>query len=358
MKILKSLIAGAVLATGLVGTAQADDPFKVGFIYVGHTGDMGWNYRHEVGRQAVEAAYGDKVETSFVESVPEGADAERVMKQMVLSGHDMIFTTSFGYMEQTLNVAKQFPNVKFEHATGYKLADNVANYSGRFYEGRAVTGLIAGHMTKTNKIGYIAAYPIPEVIRGINSAYIHAKKVNPDAEMVVTWVFTWGDPAKESAAAQAMIDQGVDVIMQHTDSTAAMAVAEKAGNVVAFGQAADMEQFAPSPRISSVIDDWNPYYVRRVGEAMNGTWKSEATWEGLKEGMVVVGEMTDVIPANVQAEANAMIADLKSGKLHTFTGPLNKQDGSPWLAAGETADDGALLGMNFYVEGISGNIPQ
>ncbi len=356
MKILKSLIAGAVLAAGFAGSAQAEE-FKVGFIYVGHVGDQGWNDRHEAGRKAVEEAYGDKVKTSFVESVPENADAERVMTQMALSGHKLIFTTSFGYMDHTLNVAKKFPNVKFEHATGYKSADNVGNYSGRFYEGRAVTGHIAGKMTKTNKVGYIASFPIPEVIRGINSAYIHAKKANPNVDFKVVWVYTWGDPAKEGDAAKALIDQGVDVIMQHTDSTGAMSAAEKAG-IYAFGQGGDMAQFAPKPRISSVTNDWNPYYIRRVGEAMEGTWKPEATWEGLADGMVRIGAMSDVIPADVQAEAEALEASIISGVYHPFTGPLNKQDGSAWLAAGEVADDGALAGLGFYVEGLTGDIPQ
>ena len=357
MKILKSLIAGAVLAAGFAGSAQAE-PFKVGFIYVGPVGDMGWSYEHDIGRKAVEATYGDKVETSFVEKVPEGADAERVMTQMALSGHDMIFTTSFGYMDPTINVAKKFPNVKFEHATGYKKADNVSNYSARFYEGRAVIGHIAGKMTKTNKIGYIASFPIPEVIRGINSAYIHAKKANPDVEFKIVWAYTWFDPAKEGDAAKALIDQGVDVIMQHTDSTAPMAVAEKAGNVLAFGQASDMSAFAPNPRIASIIDNWSPYYIRRVGEAMEGTWKPASTWEGIADGMVEIGEMSDVISADIQAEAEALKASIMSGVYHPFTGPLNKQDGSAWLADGEVADDGTLAGLSFYVEGLTGAVPK
>ena len=261
-------------------------------------------------------------------------------------------------MDPTINVAKKFPNVKFEHATGYKKADNVSNYSARFYEGRAVIGHIAGKMTKTNKIGYIASFPIPEVIRGINSAYIHAKKANPDVEFKIVWAYTWFDPAKEGDAAKALIDQGVDVIMQHTDSTAPMAVAEKAGNVLAFGQASDMSAFAPNPRIASIIDNWSPYYIRRVGEAMEGTWKPASTWEGIADGMVEIGEMSDVISADIQAEAEALKASIMSGVYHPFTGPLNKQDGSAWLADGEVADDGTLAGLSFYVEGLTGAVPK
>ena len=268
MKFLQSIIAAAALSMGFAGAAAAEDPLKVGFVYVGPIGDFGWSYQHDQGRLAVEEHFGDKVETVFQESVPEGADAERVMTQMALSGADLIFTTSFGYMDPTINVAKKFPDVKFEHATGYKRAPNVATYSGRFYEGRTVLGHIAGHMTETNKIGYIASFPIPEVIRGINAAYLAAAKVNPDVEFKIVWVYTWFDPAKEADAANAMIEQGVDVIMQHTDSPAAMTIAEEKG-IYAFGQASDMKQFGPTARLSSIIDNWNPYYIERV-QAVSG----------------------------------------------------------------------------------------
>ncbi|MGB0959789.1 MAG: BMP family ABC transporter substrate-binding protein [Halocynthiibacter sp.] len=356
MKALKTLMAGA-LALGMAGAATAEDKTKVGFIYVGPIGDFGWSYEHNEGRLAVEEAFGDKVETSYVEAVPEGADAERVMTQMALSGHDLIFTTSFGYMDPTLNVASKFPNVKFEHATGYKTAENVSNYSARFYEGRAVIGHIAGKMTKSNKIGYIASFPIPEVIRGINSSYLHAKKANPDVEFKVVWVYTWFDPAKEADAANALVEQGVDVLMQHTDSPAAMTIAEEKG-ILAFGQASDMKQFGPNARLSSIIDNWSPYYIERVKAVMDGTWKSESTWDGIKDGMVGIGEFSDKIPADVQAEAQKIADDIAAGTYHAFTGPIKKQDGSDWLAEGETADDGTLAGMNFYVEGITGEIPE
>ncbi|UWR06514.1 MULTISPECIES: BMP family ABC transporter substrate-binding protein [Ruegeria] len=353
-----SLLASAAMALGLATGAVAEDKTKVGFVYVGPVGDGGWTYEHDKGRQAVEKHFGDKVETVYVESVPEGPDAERVMTQMALEGADLIFTTSFGYMDPTINVAKKFPDVKFEHATGYKTADNVSVYSARFYEGRAVQGHIAGKMTKSNIIGYIGSYPIPEVIRGINSAFIHAKKVNPDVEFKIVWAYTWFDPAKEADAAKVLIEQGADVILQHTDSTAPQAAAQEAGNVITFGQASDMSEYAPMPRVSSIIDNWAPYYIARTQAVMDGTWESVNTWDGIKEGMVEIGEISDAVPADVKEEALALKAAIADGSYHPFTGPLNKQDGSAWLAEGEVADDGTLAGMNFYVEGLEGDIPQ
>ena len=353
----KSILAGVLLALGL-GTAASAADVKVGFVYVGPIGDGGWTYEHDKGRLAVEKHFGDRVETIYQESVPEGADSERVMTTMAMQGADLIFTTSFGYMDPTINVAKKFPNVKFEHATGYKRSDNVSTYSARFYEGRAIQGHIAGKMTKTNKIGYIASFPIPEVIRGINSAYIHAKKVNPDVEFNIIWAYTWFDPAKEADAAKALIDQGADVVLQHTDSTAPQAAAKEAGNVITFGQASDMPEYAPMPRVSSIIDDWGPYYVARTQAVLDGSWKSVDTWDGIGPGMVGIGEISDAVPAEIKAEALAMRDAIANGTYHPFTGPLKKQDGSDWLASGETSDDGTLLGMNFYVEGITAEVPQ
>jgi simple sugar transport system substrate-binding protein len=357
MKYIKYVGIILSLTLGLINIGYAAD-LKVGFIYVNPVGEnTGWDYQHDLGRKAVETAFGDKVETSYVEAVPEGADAERVMTQMALSGHDMIFATSFGFMDPVMNVAAKFPNVKFEHATGYKRSDNVATYSARFYEGRSVIGHIAGRMTKTDTIGYIASYPIPEVIRGINAAYLAAKAVNPNIKFKIVWVFTWFDPAKEADAASTLIDQGADMIMQHTDSTAAMTKAEERG-VYAFGQASDMAKFGPNAQLTSIIDDWAPYYVDRVGKALNGTWKSDDTWDGLAPGMAALSDFSNKIPSDIRKEAQDLHDAIASGAIHSFTGPINKQDGSPWLSSGETADDGTLLGMNFYVEGIEGNIPQ
>ena len=352
------LLASAALALGLASGAIAQDKTKVGFIYVGPVGDGGWTYEHDQGRLAVEEHFGDAVETVYQESVPEGTDAERAITQMALQGADLIFTTSFGFMEPTLNVAQKFPDVKFEHATGYKTAPNVATYSARFYEGRAIQGHIAGNMTESNIVGYIASYPIPEVIRGINAAFIHARAVNPEVEFKIIWAYTWFDPAKEADAATALIEQGADVILQHTDSTAPQAAAEKAGGVITFGQASDMSEYAPLPRVSSIIDDWAPYYIARTQAVMDGTWESQQVWQGIGDGMVKIGEITDAVPDTVKAEALAMKEALASGEYHAFTGPLKKQDGSDWLAEGEVADDGTLLGMNFYVEGLTGEIPQ
>ncbi|MBJ6372265.1 BMP family ABC transporter substrate-binding protein [Sedimentitalea arenosa] len=353
---LTSLLAGAAMALGLATMAVAE-PTKVGFVYVGPVGDGGWTYEHDKGRLAVEAEFGDAVETVFVESVPEGPDSERVMTQMALNGADLIFTTSFGFMDPTINVAKKFPNVKFEHATGYKTAENVSVYSARFYEGRAIQGHIAGKMTKSNIIGYIGSYPIPEVIRGINSAFIHARKANPDVQFKIVWAYTWFDPAKEADAAKVLIEQGADVILQHTDSTAPQAAAQAAGNVITFGQASDMSEYAPLPRVSSIIDNWAPYYIERTRAVMEGTWETSNRWDGIDKGMVGIGEISDAVPAEVKEEALALKDAIASGEYHPFTGPLNKQDGSAWLADGETADDGTLAGMNFYVEGIEGEIP-
>lgn len=360
MKLTTTLLASAALATGLAGAAFADahDPLQIGFVYVGPTGDFGWTYEHDQGRLAVEDAYGDAVETTFIVNVPEGADAGRVMTQMILNGADMIFTTSFGYGEATDTVAAQFPDVMFEHATGIPRENmpNISTYSARFYEGRAVIGHIAGEMTESNIIGYIASYPIPEVIRGINSAFLHARAVNPEAEMRVVWVYSWFDPAAEADAAQALIDAGADVIMQHTDSTAPQAVAQEAG-IISFGQASDMIQFAPAPRVSSIIDNWGPYYIARVGAMLDGTYEQADVWQGIGDGMVQIGEMTETIPEDVRASATALMEEIAAGTHHPFTGPINRQDGTAWLADGEIADDLTLANLRFYVEGITGDIP-
>ncbi|WP_022702691.1 BMP family ABC transporter substrate-binding protein [Pseudorhodobacter ferrugineus] len=360
----RTLMATAALGLGLVfgGTVNAAgmDKVKACFVYVGPVGDGGWTYQHDQGRLAVIEAFGDKVDaTTYQENVPEGADAERVLTQMALSGCNIIFTTSFGYMDATNAVAAKFPDIKFEHATGYKRdSDNVSTYGARFYEGRAVIGTIAGRMTKSNKIGYIASFPIPEVIRGINSTFLHAKKVNPDATLSVVWAYTWFDPAKEADAAKALIEQGVDVIVQHTDSTAPLAEAAKTPGVIGFGQASDMAAYKPSPRVSSIIDNWAPYYVKRIGALLDGSYAQVDSWEGISAGEVEIGEITDAVPADVKAEAEALRDAIGAGTYHPFTGPINKQDGSAWLADGVTAPDGDLLGMNFYVEGIVGDIPQ
>lgn len=351
----------ATMMGGKMALAQGLEKVKAGFIYVGSIGDGGWTFQHHQGALAVQAEFGDKVEIVWQENVPEGADAERALTQMALSGCNIIFTTSFGYMDPTNAVAAKFPDVKFEHATGYKRdSANVSTYNARFYEGRAIQGHIAGKMTKTNKIGYIGSFPIPEVIMGINSYFLHARKVNPDVELSVVWAFTWFDPAKEADAAKALIDQDVDVIASHTDSTAPLAEAAKTGGkVIGFGQASDMAipEYMPTPRVSSIIDNWAPYYIKRVGALLDGTYAQVDVWEGISGGEVQIGEITEAVPADVKAEAEALRDAIGAGTYHPFTGPINKQDGSAWLAEGAVAPDGDLLGMNFYVEGITGDIP-
>ena len=261
-------------------------------------------------------------------------------------------------MEQTIKVAANFPDVKFEHATGYQRpTDNISTYSARFYEGRHVIGKIAGRMTNSNVIGYIASFPIPEVIRGINAAFLAAKSVNPDIQMKIVWVYTWFDPGKEADAANALIAQGADIIMQHTDSTAAMTVAEENEGVYAFGQASDMSAWGPTSHLTSIIDYWGPYYAARIGAVKDGTWTETDTFDGVPEGMVAFAALENM-PDDVRKEAETTILDLEFSDVHPFTGPINKQDGSPWLADGETPPMFPdLLTMDFYVEGIDSKYP-
>ena len=348
-------LLGLSAAALMAGTAAAAD-LKVGFVYVGPIGDHGWTYQHEQGRLAVEEAFGDRVETTYVESVSEGPDAERVIRQLAASGHGLIFTTSFGYMDPTLKIAKMFPDVKFEHATGYKRADNVSTYSGKFYEGRHVIGLIAGKMTKTNKIGYIASFPIPEVVRGINAATLAAQSVNPDIEVQVVWVNTWYDPGKEADAAKALIAQGADMIMQHTDSPAALQAAENAG-VLAFGQASNMIKFAPNAQLTAIEDNWAPYYVKRVQAVLDGTWASQDSWAGMAAKEVVMSPYTNM-PDDVAAMAAKAEAGIIDGSIHPFAGPIMDRDGAERVAAGAVADDGMLLGMDWFVKGVKGDLPK
>ncbi len=358
---LKSALAVATFAalavSGSGGASAQDDPTRVGFVYVGPVGDHGWSYRHDVGRKAVEAEFGDMVETSFVENVSEGPDAERVIRQLAADGHDLIFTTSFGFMNPTVKVAKQFPDVKFEHATGYRQEPNLSTYLARFYEGRAIIGTMAGHMTESNVIGYIGSFPIPEVIRGINAFTLAMRKVNPEAEVKVVWVNTWYDPGKEADAAKTLIDQGADIITQHTDSPAPLQVAEERG-VLAFGQASDMASFAPKAQLTSIIDNWDAYYIERTRAVMDGTWESSDVWYGIKDGMVEMAPYGEAVPAEVAEAADAVEAGIVDGSLHPFAGPINDQSGAEVVAEGETIDDEDLLKMDWYVEGVQGTIPK
>ena len=357
----------ATAATLLIGGVAQADTTKVGFIYVGPVGDLGWTYRHDIGRLAIEEEFGDKVETTFIENVPEGAEAVKQITQLAETGHDIIFTTSFGFMDPTNEVAKQYPDVKFEHATGFKReSDNVSTFSARFYEGRVVQGLLAAKMTKTNKIGYIASFPIPEVVRGINAFQMELAKHNPDAKVDVKWVFTWFDPAKEAEAAQAFIDAGADIIVQHTDSPAAMAIAEKTPGVYAFGQASNMSRFGETSHLVSIVDNWDSYYVDRVGAVIDGSWSQTDTWWGLSKdgagngvGMVEMASYGN-LPAELMEEAKALEESLRSGERHAFPCPVLKQDGSEAedCANGgkHLADFPTLVSMDWYVKGIEGSL--
>ena len=350
-----TLAAG--LAFALPGAATADEKMKVGFVYVGPIGDHGWSHQHHTCVKALNEEFGDKIETTYVEKVSEGPDAQRVVQQLAQKGHDMIFTTSFGFMNPTLKVAKRFPKVLFEHATGFKRARNVATYNIRFYQGRYVAGILAGKMTKSNTIGYIASFPIPEVVMGINAAYLGAKSVNPDVKFKIIWVSSWFDPGKETNAAKALTDQGADVLFQHTDSAAAMQHAEQKG-VFAIGQSSDMKAFGPNAQLTAIVNNWAPYCVSRVKAAMDGRWKSTDTWGGIKSGMLQFGDWSAKIPADVVNLAKTARDKIASGQLHPFTGPLNKQDGTLFLKAGERISDKDLARMNFYVQGLDGSLPK
>jgi simple sugar transport system substrate-binding protein len=353
IKGLSALLAWtAVALTASLASAQ---DLKVGFVYVGPIGDHGWTYRHDVGRQAIEKALGGKVKTTFVESVKEGPDAERVIQQLAASGHGLIFTTSFGFGNPTVKVAKRNPKVRFEHATGYKRAKNVSTYAARFYEGRYVAGVIAGKVTKSNMIGYVASFPIPEVVRGINSFMLGARSVNPKTSIRVVWVNSWYDPPKEGDAAKALIDQGADIITQHTDSPAPLKVAQDRG-VKGFGQASDMSAFAPKAQLSAIVDNWDGYYLARTKAVLDGSWKSTDTWGGFDSGMVEMAPFTNM-PADVAKLAEATVAKIAAGTLHPFQGPIRNQEGEVAVKAGERLDDGKLLGMNWYVEGVEGKLP-
>ena len=334
----------------------AAEPFKVGFVYVAPIGDAGWTFQHELGRRALVAAEGDAVKADYIENVPEeGADAERVIRKLATDGHKLIFTTSFGFMEPTLKVAKMFPKVKFAHCTGYKRAANVSTYSARFYEGRYLTGLIAGRMTKSNVIGYVAAFPIPEVVQGINAVTLAARSVNPSVTVKVVFVSSWFDPGKERAAADTLISQGADVVMHHTDSSAIVQGAEEKG-VWSFGYDSDMLKYGPKTNLTSVTMQWGDYYIAQTKEAIAGTWKSSDVWGGLKSGMVALGPFGPAVTDPVKAEVAAAKAKIEAGTLAPFTGPVKDQNGAEKIAAGKSLSDGDILGMNWFVEGVQGKL--
>ncbi|MBO0661314.1 BMP family ABC transporter substrate-binding protein [Jiella sp. MQZ9-1] len=359
----KLLAAGAVGAAGLaIGTtpfaamaedAKKDGPVKAAFLYVGPVGDFGWTYAHDQARKCMEKKLGDMVKTTYVENVAEGPDAERVLRQLAQDGNDIIFATSFGFMNPTIKVAKQFPKVKFEHATGYTTGGNknMGLYNSRFYEGRAVLGTIAGMMSKTGKAGYVASFPIPEVVMGIDAFQLAAQKVNPKFQTQVVWVNSWYDPAKEADAAKALLDQGADVITQHTDSPAPLQAAEKAG-AIAFGQAWNMESFAPNAHMTAIVDNWCPYYTRRVQAVHDGTWEADNVWLGMKDGEVEMAPFNNKMPEDVQKAAQKIIDGTKDGSYDVFTGPIKDQSGKEKVSAGQKIPDEELLKLDWYVDGV------
>jgi basic membrane protein A len=336
--------------------APAPAPLKIAFAYVGPVGDAGWTFAHDNGRKAIEAEFGPKVSTSFVENVPEAADAERVIRDMVGQGATLIFGTTFGYMEPMLKVAADHKDVKFEHATGYKMAENMRTYDSRTYEGAYLAGVIAGKMTKSNTLGVVASIPIPEVVRNINSFTLGAQSTNPKIKTRVVWVNKWYDPAKEGEAAQSLINQGADVLMQNTDSSAVLQTAEKAGKL-GFGWDSDMSKFGPNAHLGSAIIDWAPYYKKAVKDVLEGTWKSEGSWWGVKEGAIDLVSVSDKVPADVRAQVDQIKAGLKDGTFSIWKGPIVDQAGKEVLAKDAVADDKFLHGVKWYVKGVEGKVP-
>lgn len=332
-------------------------PLKVGFVYVGPIGPAGWTYSHDKGRKFVAEQLGDQVKTTYVESVAEGADSERVIRRLAKTGHKLIFTVSFGYMNPTLKVAKAFPDVAFEHVSGYKRANNVGTYFNRIYEARYLTGIVAGKMTKSNVIAYVASFPIPEVIRGINAFTQGLRSVNPEARVKVTWVSTWYDPAKEREAAEALFLQGADVITQHTDSPGPINAAEAKGKY-AIGFNSDMSVYGKTAHLTAAIQNWGPVYLQKTQAVLNGSWKSEDIWNGMATGMVDIGPMNKVVPAEVVTLVNARKKAIIDGSLHPFTGPLKNQAGEVKVPEGKTMSDPELLDFNWFVEGVDGELPR
>ena len=366
---LLALAAVGTLTAALVGCGKKEappapaaaapkaEPLKAAWVYVGPVGEAGWTFAHDLGRKAVEAEYGDKLKTTFVEKVPEGPDAERVIRDLAQQGNKIIFATSFGYMEPMLKVAKDFPDIKFEHATGYKTADNMRVYDARFYQDTYLAGIIAGKMTKTNTLGFVGSFPIPEVLRNINAFTLGAQSVNPKIKTKVVWVSTWFDPPKESEAAQTLINGGADVLLQNTDSTAVLQTADKAGKY-AFGWDSDMSAFGGKAHLGSAIVDWSNYYKKSIKEVMDGTWKGNTvTRWGVAEGQNDLVKIPEVVPAEVKAKVDELKAGMKAGTFEVFTGPILDNTGKERLAKGTAADDEWRGKIDFYVKGVEGKIP-
>ncbi|WP_332814253.1 BMP family ABC transporter substrate-binding protein [Ramlibacter sp.] len=349
--------APAPTAAAPAPAAAKPEPLKIAFAYIGPVGDGGWTFAHDNGRKAVEKEFGDKVATSFVENVPESADAERVIRDMASQGNKLIFGTTFGYMESMVKVAADHKDVKFEHATGYKTADNLRTYDSRTYEGAYMAGVIAGKMTKSNVVGVVGSVPIPEVVRNINSFTLGAQSVNPKVKTKVVWVGKWFDPPNETAAATSLINGGADVLMQNTDSSAVLQTAEKMGKR-AFGWDSDMTHYGPKAHLGSAIINWGPYYIKATRDALEGTWKgNEQAWWGVKEGAIDMVSIAEDVPEETKKKIEEVKAGLKDGSFAIWKGPIKDNAGKEVLAKDQVADDKFLGGINFYVQGVEGKVP-
>ena len=350
-------VAAAPSAPAASAPAPKPEPLKIAFAYVGPVGDGGWTFAHDNARKALEKEFGDKIATSFVENVPEAADAERVFRDMVGQGHKLIFGTTFGYMEPMMKVAADHKEVKFEHATGYKQADNMRTYDSRTYEGAYMAGVIAGKMTKSHTLGVVGSIPIPEVIRNINSFTLGAQSVNPKVKTKVVWVNEWFAPPKETEAAQSLINAGADVLFQNTDSSAVLKTAAT-NKKLAFGWDSDMSAYAPDAHLASAVINWTPYYVKATREALEGGWTGGGhTWWGVKEGAIDIVSISDKVPAETKEQVEKIKAGLKDGSFVIWKGPITGQDGKPVLKKDEVADDKFMSGIGFYVKGVEGKIP-
>ena len=352
----RALLAWTVcLAAG--AQAQSPAPLKIGILYNTPIADVGWNFQHHSGMQAMEKTFGNKVKVEYVENVNEGPDAERVIRQLALNGNQLIFTPSFGYMEPTLRVAKDFPKVIFANGTGYKQADNVASYSAKFYEARYLLGVTAGHMSKSGVAGYVGAFPIPEVLQGINAFTVGMRSVNPKAEVKVVWVNSWFDPGKETQAANSLIILGADVLTNHTNSPATVIEAEAKGKY-SFGYQSDMGKLGPKGQLSAVVHNWGPYYTKTVGDVLAGKWKSSDTWGSYSEGFIQLAPFNTAVPKDVASKVMKLEADLKSGKAVPFSGPLKDNEGKDRVAAGSTMTVADIQKMDYYVMGVTGKVPK
>ena len=355
--VLRLLAGGASAATlTLPQAARAADPLEVAFIYPSPVGEAGWSYQHDLGRKAMQAALGSQVVTKYIDNVPEGPDSERVIRDLATKGYKVIFTPSFGYMNFTVKVAKDFPGTIFEQATGYKLAPNVAEYNARFYEGRYLCGVIAGKMTKSHTVGYVAAFPIPEVLQGINAFTIGLRSVDPKATVKVIWVNSWYDPGREREAAETLISEGADILLNHTDSTAVVQTAEEKG-VWVLAYNSDMHKWGPKSQLTAVMLEWGDYYTKVVKDVLAGTWKSTSIWGGIGQGFIKLAPLSPAIPAPVKALVAERQAAIASGKLSPFTGPLSDNTGKQLAPAGTTISDADLQMMNYYVQGVEGKVP-